>query len=150
MTEKERAKKLASEHWGYVAETLAVHGVQEEELQIIRHHYETAMVHGYGHGAEDTRNGMFRPQIGEPLTEVEISDISRPCTTCLDEKPCGGGMRHPSGDCLHHRPKVADQQHPKVATVALRADICFLCPFRLTKPMNCNGCCKFDCAEVGG
>ena len=112
MTEKERAKQLAEEHWKYVGALLQTHGVGEEELAIIAFHYKSAAVHFHLHGAEDERNGMFRPKIGEPLTIGEIAAIARPCSNCYDEKECGGGLRLASGDCLHYRPKVSDQQHP--------------------------------------
>lgn len=58
---------------------------------------------GYGllGAAKDERYA----EIHTPLTPAEVDAISRRCTTCLDEEPCGGGLRHPSGDCLHHRPK---------------------------------------------
>lgn len=104
MTEKERAKQLAEEHWGYVKVTLCVHGVDDEVLQVVQHHYLTAAVHFHFHGVEDERNGLFRPSIGEPLTTGEIAAIARPCSNCYDEKECGGGLRLASGDCLHHRP----------------------------------------------
>lgn len=112
MTEKERAKQLAEEHWGYVAGVIRVHDGDEQTIKECGHHFITAFEHAYGHAIEDERNGMFRPKIGEPLTTGEIAAIARPCSNCYDEKQCHSGLRMASGDCLHYRPKVSDQQHP--------------------------------------
>lgn len=118
MTETERAKQLANDHWdGYVSHMVEVHSVganytQAEVMAICKHHYISATIHGYKHAIEDERNGIFRPRISEPLTTGEIAAIARPCSNCYDEDACNGGSRLASGDCLHHRPKVADQQHP--------------------------------------
>ena len=108
MTEKERAKKLAAEHWGYVEGVIlaAKYEVSDSAMKEIAYHYKTAFAHGYKHSVEDERAGMFRPSIGEPLTPAEVDAISEPCSACLDELPCGGGLREVSGFCLHHRPKV--------------------------------------------
>lgn len=107
MTEKERAKQLAEEHWGYVKVTLCVHGVDDEVLQVVQHHYLTAAVHFHFHGVEDERNGMFRPKIGVPLTTGEIAAIAGPCSDCLDSFTCGGHVRKADGICLYQRPREA-------------------------------------------
>lgn len=44
--------QLVDEHWAYVKETLAVHGVDAFDVAIIGHHYRSAMEHGYKHGIE--------------------------------------------------------------------------------------------------
>lgn len=103
MTEKERAKQLAEEHWKYVGALLQTHGVGNEELAIIGFHYKSAAVHFHFHGAEDERNGMFRPKIGEPLTTEEITVITGPCSDCLDSFTCDGRFRQSNGECLHQR-----------------------------------------------
>lgn len=88
MTETERAKQLATAHWGYVAGVIRVHGADEQTIKECGHHFTTAFEHAYGHALEDERNGMFRPRIGEPLTTGEIDAITHP--------------------------KISDQQYPKV------------------------------------
>lgn len=118
--ETARAQQLANDHWGYTGQTALVHMpdrnavyTRDEVMVMCEHHFIAAAVHFYGHALEDERAGMFRPSIGEPLTPAEVDAISRPCSSCMDEVPCGGGLRLHSGGCLHHRPKVADQQHPR-------------------------------------
>lgn len=111
MTEKERAKQLAEEHWnGYTSDLVEMHSgcysgkfyTHEEMLKLCKFHFVSAAVHFHGHGVEDERNGMFRPSIGEPLTTGEVAAIARPCSNCYDEKQCQGGLRLASGDCLHY------------------------------------------------
>ena len=77
LNEVEAAKELTAAHWGYIEKTLALHGMQQEELAIIEHHYTTAMIHGIGHGIEMERRGDFRPRIGESLTMQEVADTVR-------------------------------------------------------------------------
>ena len=63
--QKERAEKLASEHWGYVEKLLAVHKIPENTIELVGHHYISAMVHGYKHAIEDEQR-------------KEIDDICNP------------------------------------------------------------------------
>jgi len=74
LNEVEAAKELTAAHWGYIEKTLLLHGMLPEELEVIAHHYTTAMIHGIGHGIEMERRGDFRAKIGEPLTMQEVAD----------------------------------------------------------------------------
>jgi hypothetical protein len=54
----DRAKELAEAHWGYIKSLLmASSHYREEFVDVICFYYKTAMIHGYGHGAENERNG---------------------------------------------------------------------------------------------
>lgn len=44
---------LAAEHWEYVKATLQIHGVSDQDLLVIGHHYRMAFLHGFKHGAEN-------------------------------------------------------------------------------------------------
>lgn len=59
-----KADELARQHWSYVCDLVRLHeDISDEDdritmpsgkfLEIIGHHYRTAMVHGYKHGQED-------------------------------------------------------------------------------------------------
>ena len=52
------APTLAENHWKYVENVLEKHGVEKDLVGVIGFHYKAAMVHGYGHGREDERNGL--------------------------------------------------------------------------------------------
>ncbi len=52
----DKANKLAEAHWGYIKETLDVHGIDIDIIIMIGYHYKTAMIHGYKHGMEDCKN----------------------------------------------------------------------------------------------
>lgn len=115
-----RAKELANAHWdGYVSALVGMHSgcycgkfyTHKEMLELCEFHYKTALEHGHRHGVEDERNGLFRPQIGAPLTTGEIAAIARPCANCYDVSQCQGGLRLASGDCLHHRPRGVIWKH---------------------------------------
>jgi hypothetical protein len=41
---------LAGQHWAYVDRVLAVHGIEQEDREMIGFHYKSAFVHGYKHG----------------------------------------------------------------------------------------------------
>lgn len=45
-----KAEKLVSDHWAYVLATLAAHNIQPGVIEVVRHHYTSAMLHGYKHG----------------------------------------------------------------------------------------------------
>ena len=116
MTTSERASQLAIDHWTYVESVIRVRGADEQTIKECGHHYKTSFEHAYGHAIEDERNGLFRPSIGDPLTDEEVSAISRTCSTCMDEGPCDGALRvvlDGANTCLYYRPKVSDQQHPR-------------------------------------
>lgn len=51
---EERKHEMADAHWMYIEGLLKAHGL--EELDVIRYHYMTAFIHGYGHGHEDAEN----------------------------------------------------------------------------------------------
>lgn len=55
----ERAKQLASEHGKYIRELLNKHGEDPWTIEKIMWHYETAMVHGYKHGLQDSGGSVF-------------------------------------------------------------------------------------------
>lgn len=46
-------REMAERHWGYIESLLRAHLTAEEQIDVARHHYLTAFVHGYGHGWED-------------------------------------------------------------------------------------------------
>lgn len=48
----ENAKKLSYEHWKYIRELLLIHGLDNEEVEMVGFHYKTAFIHGYKHGQE--------------------------------------------------------------------------------------------------
>lgn len=55
---QEQAKKLAEEHWSYVGEVVKqgagslVYLTQDQIIDIIKFHYQSAFVHGFKHGVE--------------------------------------------------------------------------------------------------
>ncbi len=57
MTEKqmdiEYVNKLADEHWAFIFDTLKVHEVNSEQIEIAKLHYKSAFIHGYKHAWED-------------------------------------------------------------------------------------------------
>lgn len=68
----EEAKKLAEAHWSYVESVIRAEwaafetvGVDtsniEGHLAVLKHHYITAMVHGYKHGYDDATVLSFPP-----------------------------------------------------------------------------------------
>lgn len=77
MNQKERASQLSQAHWGYIEKLLKHHGTSEANAEIIGFHYRTAMEHGYGHGVEDQRNGMF-PQVEIKLVDSGYDPYGRP------------------------------------------------------------------------
>ena len=46
-------ERMVCDHWLYVEKTLAAYGITEQDLCIARHHYISAMTHGYKHACED-------------------------------------------------------------------------------------------------
>lgn len=54
-----RAKRLALQHWRYVAKTLGVHlpiSVEStSKMAVSEYHYLSAFIHGYKHGLEDAK-----------------------------------------------------------------------------------------------
>ena len=46
-------KEMAERHWAYIEKLLRAHLTAEEQIDIARHHYVSAFVHGYGHGWEE-------------------------------------------------------------------------------------------------
>lgn len=48
----ENAKKLSEDHWKYVKEILFIHGLDNEEIEMIGFHYKSSFIHGYKHGQE--------------------------------------------------------------------------------------------------
>jgi hypothetical protein len=59
-----KATELAEAHWSYVEETLKVHGIVDVQVKIIKHHYVSAMIHGYKHGREDAE---AKPVVGQTI-----------------------------------------------------------------------------------
>ena len=51
-----RARKLANDHWGYIAQLLEAHDESSDTIEICRFHYVEAFVHGYKHALEDLEN----------------------------------------------------------------------------------------------
>ena len=45
----ENIKKMASDHWDYVANVLKAHGENDAIIEKCGHHYKTAFFHGYKH-----------------------------------------------------------------------------------------------------
>jgi hypothetical protein len=129
-TETERAKQLARNHWGYIEATLATHGVQQEELTIIGHHYTTAMIHGFGHGVEAERKGAFRPRIGAPLPLEDVERVSgamaKTPPLCVSCALNGNECEH-SGEtvkwCGHYtsslRERIAEAKEPQALDLSL-------------------------------
>lgn len=48
-------KELAQAHWKYIHQTLLVHEIEAEMIEVVEHHYITAFEHGYKHGQEDAQ-----------------------------------------------------------------------------------------------
>jgi hypothetical protein len=44
---------VASEHWGYIEGLLRIHGENEQVIEKIKFHYESAFVHGWKHCKEE-------------------------------------------------------------------------------------------------
>jgi hypothetical protein len=51
---EERKQEMADAHWMYIEGLLKAHGLGN--TTVIRYHYITAFIHGYGHGHEDAQN----------------------------------------------------------------------------------------------
>lgn len=51
----EPAKKLAEDHWSYVQDVLASHGVDAETIKTSEFHYKSAFIHGFKHGVESLK-----------------------------------------------------------------------------------------------
>ena len=49
------SKQMAGEHWSYVESLIRITNpdLPKRIIDMMRFHYTTAMVHGYGHGYED-------------------------------------------------------------------------------------------------
>ena len=62
-----RAKELSKEHSAYVRELLVRHGEDPWVVEKIIWHYETAMVHGYKHGVDETNKNICIAETGEPV-----------------------------------------------------------------------------------
>jgi hypothetical protein len=54
---KEKSEALAKAHWGYVESVLLTHGLNSLFVKDIGFHYQTAFIHGYKHGVQDTEEG---------------------------------------------------------------------------------------------
>jgi hypothetical protein len=98
-TETERAKQLAEDHWKYISATLKVHGVGEEETEIIGHHYTTAMIHGFIHGVEAERTGLFRPQIGPDYIAEEVEAAIQQALSGQEAERISGEMANTPPIC---------------------------------------------------
>jgi len=78
---KGRIAKLSSDHWTkYVVGLILVHSdvtrmyTHAEMMAIAEFHYISATIHGYGHGVEDERDGLFArlpPDFTLPSITVE-------------------------------------------------------------------------------
>lgn len=92
----EKAKQRAEAHWdGYVGPMMRV--MMDAAIEMSRFHYVTSHIHGVKHEQQDVQT----PELSELLRRCGAT--TDPCTICLDEKKCGGGMRMANGQCLHHR-----------------------------------------------
>ena len=49
-------KTVAAEHWGYIQGLLLAHRVDEEFIEMIGFHYQTAFIHGWKYGEERTES----------------------------------------------------------------------------------------------
>ena len=71
---QDQAKKLAEEHWSYVGEVVKqgagnlVYLTQEQIIDIIKFHYQSAFIHGFKHGVE---NMWKEPQVDTALFHLE-------------------------------------------------------------------------------
>jgi hypothetical protein len=158
-TETERAKQLARNHWGYIEATLATHGVQQEELTIIGHHYTTAMIHGFGHGVEAERRGDFRPRIGDPLPPEEVERISREvaktpplCVSCAsDAAKCehsGETVKWCGWYTSSLRERIAEAKEPQALDLSLPTIAICCTPFQILEKFK-EEVEEYNAAEPG-
>ena len=62
--ERGRIKDLVEAHWRYVSQVIATGQDKgqtftfDQVIAIREHDYKSAMIHGYGHGWEDSEKGM--------------------------------------------------------------------------------------------
>jgi len=77
-SDNERAAKLAHDHWRYISSVLDAHRINDEEINVIGHHYQTAFIHGYKHGQEDAQAATCccrrSPPTGRPDAEAKEPD----------------------------------------------------------------------------
>ena len=53
-----RAAKLAKQHAKYIRDLLSAHGEEDEKIELIIFHYQSAFVHGWKHGVEHYRHKL--------------------------------------------------------------------------------------------
>ncbi len=56
--DKDKVRKLAQEHWGYIAGILRTHKEREDIIEIIGDHYRTSFIHGFKHGIQECKNDI--------------------------------------------------------------------------------------------